>query len=167
MRCASLLVFTLILVYGLQGQPCNVQDASGCACPAGSVDNCLLLPDITVSKALLEDVNNLYEVEGLLEISVSTPNIGYGPLRVFPQNLIVCGTDTIPNTQGDTFVCPNGEEPKQLIVQRVYRKEGNTMTHEEFPAGAMTYHPGHQHMHVDDRSIYLWFNKPGHFCWLY
>jgi len=150
---ALLVVLTIIISYNVNGQPCNVQDASGCLCPGG-VDNCLLLPDITISKALLEDVNNLYEVPGLLEISVSTPNIGYGPLRVFPQNLIVCGTDTIPNTQGDSFTCPNGEEPKQLIVQRVYKKQGNTMTYEQFSAGAMTYHPGHQHMHVDDWGLY-------------
>jgi len=148
-----LLLITIGFVFSVNAQLCNLQDASGCACP-GEVDDCLLLPDITISEALLEDVNNLYEVPGLLEISVSTPNIGYGPLRVLPKNLIVCGTDTIANTQGTSFQCPNGEEPKQLIVQRVYKKEGNTMTYEEFDAGAMTYHPEHNHMHVDDWGLY-------------
>lgn len=147
----------LLLVIGLaqyaNAQLCNFQDASGCACPNG-VDTCFLLPDITISELLLEDVNNLYEVPGLLEISVSTPNIGYGPLRVIPQNAILCGTDTIVNTTGASFQCPNGEEPKQLIVQRVYKKEGGTMSYEQFQAGAMTYHPQHSHMHVDDWGLY-------------
>jgi len=147
----------LLLIIGIaqysKAQLCNFQNASGCACP-NEVDTCFLLPDITISELLLEDVNNLYEVPGLLEISVSTPNIGYGPLRVIPQNKIICGTDTIINTQGATFQCPNGEEPKQLILQRVYKKEGNTMTFEQFPAGAMTYHPQHNHMHVDDWGLY-------------
>jgi len=153
MRHITLLTLIIGFFYHTEAQLCNLQDASGCECP-GLVDNCLLLPDITISEALLEDVNNLYEVPGLLEISISTPNIGYGPLRIFPQNLIVCGTDTISNTQGDSFICPNGEEPKQLIVQRVYKKEGSVMTFEERSAGAMTYHPEHSHMHVDDWGFY-------------
>jgi len=153
MRYTTLLIFVLLLILNVNAQLCNLQDASGCACPNG-VDNCLLLPDITISEALLADVNNLYEVPGLLEISVSTPNIGFGPLRVLPKNLIVCGTDTIANTTGNTFVCPNGAEPKQLIVQRVYKKEGNVMSYEQFDAGAMTYHPEHNHMHVDDWGLY-------------
>lgn len=155
MRFPTILLLTISLVFTftINAQLCNLQDASGCDCPDGS-NSCLLLPDITISEALLEDVNNLYEVPGLLEISVSTPNIGYGPLRVIPKNLIVCGTDTIANTQGISFQCPNGEEPKQLIVQRVYKKDGSTMTYEEYDAGAMTYHPQHSHMHVDDWGLY-------------
>jgi len=134
-------------------QVCTTNDASGCVCPEGS-QQCDLLPDIAISVDLLEDESHLYEQPGQLEISVSTPNIGYGPLRVEPSNLYVCGLDTFVHDLTTSFICPDGSEPKNLIYQRVYRKEGDLMTSYMRNAGAMTYHPDHNHMHVDDWGYY-------------
>lgn len=134
-------------------QICTTSDASGCVCPSGT-QQCDLLPDITISVDLLEDEKQLYEIAGQLEISVSTPNIGYGPLRVEPSNLYVCGLDTFEHNLATSFTCPDGSEPKNLIYQRVYQKEGNIMTSYLRSAGAMTYHSEHNHMHVDDWGYY-------------
>ena len=58
-------------------------------------------------------------------------------------------TGTAPTT------CPNsGLPPTQLLVQRVYHKDGSSMTYYERAAGSMTYHPSHGHMHVDDWGIF-------------
>ena len=138
---------------------CTTSDATSCLCEDGS-DTCDLLPDITISWYALESylsgpneysqtgngINN-----GRLKFTASTPNIGFGPLTVRGSDFFVCGNDTV---LGDPGVCPDGTTPKQLITQRVYRKEGNVMTHYDIWAGAMTYHPTHNHNHVDDWGVF-------------
>jgi hypothetical protein len=124
--------------------------------------DCDLLPDIIVGEPPLlvsgpsgyieysqigNGVNN-----GRLRVSVSTPNIGHGPLTVRTTSIYVCGTDTFFNQSPG--VCLDGSAPRQLINQRVYHKTGAVMTYYDRPAGSMTYHPGHGHMHVDDWGIY-------------
>jgi len=119
------------------------------------------LPDITISKQLLTDHFYNPEEKGRLYVSVSTPNMGIGPLRVIATNEFVCGTDTF-TSNNYLFYCPNGEEAKQLVKQRIYVKDGNNMTYYDRPAGSMTYHPTHSHMHVDDWGIYTLREKvPG------
>ncbi|HNP49769.1 MAG TPA: T9SS type A sorting domain-containing protein, partial [Bacteroidia bacterium] len=49
-----------------------------------------------------------------------------------------------------TSICPNGDYPKQMITQRIYHRDGNNMTFYDRPAGTMTYHPSHGHIHVDN-----------------
>lgn len=148
------LLFCLIKLPCLFAQPCNLADASGCSCGTPGTFYCDLLPDIAISVDLLEDTENLNERPGWMDISVGTPNIGLGPLRVEPSNLFVCGLDTFQQTGTNPATCPDGSEPKILIKQRVYKKEGDVMTSYLRDAGAMTYHPSHSHMHVDDWGYY-------------
>lgn len=139
---------------------CTTTNATSCVCDGGGTD-CDLLPDITISWFALEDymsgpseysqtgngANN-----GRLRITGSTPNIGYGSFTVRGEDnsgtqYFVCGSDT---TNFDPGICPDGNSPKQLIIQRIYHKNGNSMTYTDRWAGQMTYHPTHGHNHVDD-----------------
>jgi hypothetical protein len=139
-------------------------------CPDGS-NACQLLPDITVSWAAIlnykggpdeysqsgNGANN-----GKLRLTVATPNIGYGPLTVRGVDKngyrwFVCGTDTISIYDPQSiqaFNCPNGHTARQLILQRIYQKNGNVMNYTEQFSGTMTYHPTHGHNHVDDWAIF-------------
>ncbi len=144
----SLPFFNLIIA-----QPCTVTDATGCLC-SDNTSTCDLLPDITVAKDLLMSPHFNPEEIGIKYISVSTPNIGDGPLRVIPTDWFVCGTDTILNPNNGAFYCPDGGEAKQLVKQRIYQKRGDDMFYYERDAGTMTYHPTHNHMHVDDWGEY-------------
>ena len=142
---------------------CTTTNATTCVCENSGSTNCDLLPDIIVARPplLVSGTSGIIEYsqsgnganDGRLRLSVSTPNIGHGPLEVRTTNRYVCGTDTITGTAPAT--CPTtGLPPKQLVVQRVYKKNGNTMSYIDRTAGSMTYHPSHGHMHVDDWGIY-------------
>lgn len=136
---------------------CNTSNATGCDCLDGS-DDCDLLPDITASYDLLLEGDETVEEPGLLKLSVGTPNIGHGPLRVLPTDYFVCGTDTI-YSPGGLDACPDGSAPHQIIKQRIYHKSGSTMSYTEKNAGTMTYHPTHGHFHTDNWGIYT-LRKP-------
>lgn len=152
-------VFLILTPLSVVYSQCNTTNATSCVCPDGS-NECDLLPDITASWWAIENylagpneyaqtgqgVNN-----GRLKITASTPNIGHGSLTVRGSDFFVCGTDTM---QGNPGTCPNGSTPKQLIVQRIYHKNGNTMTYYDRWAGAMTYHPTHNHNHVDNWGVF-------------
>lgn len=140
--------------------PCTTTNASGCVCKQNGQTDCDLLPDITVSGWALSNydggpteypqtgagVNN-----GRLRVTGSTPNIGYGSFTVGSLDMWVCGTDTFNNYNTALANCSN---PKQLIFQKIYHKNGSTMTYSTRYAGTMTYHPTHGHMHVDDWGIF-------------
>lgn len=151
---ALLVAFLTAAPTYLVAQPCNITDASGCDCPDGSND-CDLLPDITAAKILLEDPSQNTETPGELGVSVSTPNIGHGPLRIIPTDYFLCDGDTIFSPGGYSGSCPSGSEPRQLIYQRIYHKNPDgSMTYNDRWAGSMTYHESHGHMHVDDWGVY-------------
>jgi hypothetical protein len=152
-----------LLLPFLSKSQCTTTNATSCACETAGATNCTLLPDMIVARPPLtvSGSNGVIEYsqsgngsnDGLLRISVSTPNIGHGPLEVRTTDKYICGTDTITGTAPTT--CPNtGLPPKQLVVQRVYSKNGNVMNYIDRDAGTMTYHPSHGHMHVDDWGRY-------------
>ncbi len=151
MRLRLTILLSLLIPAIIFAQPCTVNDATGCVCEDGSTD-CYLLPNIKLSYDLLVDASANPETPGLLRVSVSTPNVGHGPLRVIATNDLVCGVDTFFNS--NITICPDGSDPSQLVKQRVYRKQGNTMTYEDRWAGTMTYHPSHGHSHFDDWGVY-------------
>ncbi len=152
-----------LLVANIQAQ-CSTTKANSCVCRTPGQTNCDLKPDITLSWVGLQSHNggpseyaqNNSTNGGRLRISGSTPNIGYGPLEVRTSDQtgvrrFVCGTDTFSVSSGQQyFNCPNGENPKQLIYQQVYRKQGSQMIKNERTAGSMTYHSAHNHYHVND-----------------
>ena len=166
---------SFVAVFAIVGQSsyellaqCTTSNATGCVCRNTGQTNCQLLPDITISWSALanyaggpseyaqDDASN----PGRLRVTGSTPNVGIGPLNVrgVDQNgyrWFLCGTDTMslydPNSTMQFSGCAN---PKQLILQRVYSKNGNSMTFIERFAGTMTYHPTHGHNHVDDWATF-------------
>jgi len=160
-----LFLLAALIVPHLTFSQCTTTNATSCACPNGGT-NCNLLPDMKVGRPPLMVSGSAGIIEypqlcnppcagndGRLRISVSTPNVGYGPLEIRALPVAVCGTDTFYNVPS-TFTCPNGQLLKQLVVQRIYQKNGNTMGFYDHTAGSMTYHPTHGHMHVDDWGFY-------------
>ncbi|MBL0341953.1 MAG: T9SS type A sorting domain-containing protein [Bacteroidetes bacterium] len=128
---------------------CSITNALGCFCPDTNMTDCDLLPDMTASALIIQ--NEHTEYPGYLTLSNATPNIGYGPLEVRGINVCYCDTVIVGCS---TPLCPDGSYPKQLITQRVYHKNGQTMSFYDNPAGTMTYHPNHGHMHVDNWASY-------------
>jgi hypothetical protein len=157
---------------------CTTTNATSCQCLTQGSTDCDLLPDITVSEyAFLTfqggpnefpqtnagtSVNGQGPDDGRYRLSGSTPNIGRGAMEVravdqFNKRWFLCGTDTVsildPNATAQ-FTCPNGNpNPRQLLKQRVYHKNGSSMSFYERFAGSMTYHPTHGHYHVDDWEL--------------
>jgi len=128
---------------------CSTTDASGCACPVSGDTVCDLMPDMTASA--LEILNDHIESPGYIDMSNATPNIGYGPLEVRGTNQCFCDTMQVPCT---VSMCPDSSGPTEIISQRIYHKNGGTMTYTDVTAGTMTYHPSHGHIHVDDWASY-------------
>jgi hypothetical protein len=173
MKKLLLSAFTVtIAVFSVNAQ-CTTTNATSCVCEDGT-NNCYLLPDITASWQGISN-NGFTEYpqtgagtnyanqgpdDGRIRVSASTPNIGHGSFTVRGydsegKRAFICGPDTIFGVAPTgAFTCPNGEpNPKQLIIQRVYRKDGNTMSHTDYWSGSMTYHPAHGHMHVDNWAV--------------
>jgi subtilisin-like proprotein convertase family protein len=128
---------------------CSTSNASGCLCPDTTMTTCDLLPDMTASALIIQ--NQHTEYPGYLTLANATPNIGFGPLEVRATNTCYCDTVIVGCA---TPICPDGSYPKQLINQRIYTKVGQNMTFWDRPAGTMTYHPTHGHMHVDNWASY-------------
>jgi subtilisin-like proprotein convertase family protein len=124
---------------------CTLTNGTGCKCPDGS-QNCDLLPDLTNSaKAIVDD--NEETPNGVLRIGVATPNIGAGPVEI--RSTSDCYCDTV-RVNCSNAPCPDGSAKKQRVVQRYYHKNGGQMTFTERPAGNMSYHPTHGHIHMDN-----------------
>jgi hypothetical protein len=167
-KLSFLLPGALLLLHPRVGSAqCSTTNATTCQCKVSGQTNCELLPDIQISWYALANyaggpnqfAQNASSNAGRLQVSGSTPNQGFGPLEVrgvnaLNQRTFICGSDTItvnnlPN-DNNGFTCPNGFEARQRLYQRVYRKNGNTMTYTDELRGTMTYHPTHNHYHVDD-----------------
>ncbi|MES2800522.1 MAG: T9SS type A sorting domain-containing protein [Bacteroidota bacterium] len=152
---------------------CSTTNATGCVCEDGS-QTCFLLPDITASwKGISNNGYTEYAQtgegtnytgqgpdNGRLRVSGSTPNIGHGSFTVRGvdnngKRAFICGSDTIYNVAGTgAYTCPNGDpNPHQMVIQRVYHKNSNTMTYTDTWTGSMTYHPSHGHNHVDNWAV--------------
>jgi hypothetical protein len=168
MKKFLLLLIGTILVLPYTGKSqCTTTNATTCTCPPGGGTDCDLLPDITLSKDAISNggyteypqinagtsQSNQGSDDGRLRLTGATPNIGYGPIEVRGISKWVCGTDTFTTYPGTGF-CSDGSDPKQVVVQRTYHKNGNTMTSTDREAGTMTYHPSHGHQHVDSWGTY-------------
>jgi len=138
-------------------QPCSTTNGTNCVCPDGT-QNCELLPDLMISWYALENDTPVEFSQtgngadnGRLRVTGSTPNIGYGALTVLGTDYFICGTDTIFDPTRSISMCPDGvTEPTNLLKQRIYSKNGNSVTYTDRWAGGQTFHVGHSHNHVDD-----------------
>ncbi len=158
-NCFAYLMF--LFVIPVQGwSQCTTNDASECRCKDQSQTDCDLLPDISISDYAILNYQGgpteypqvgVGENNGRLRISGSTPNYGFGPLTVGAVNIWTCGSDTFTDYNQALAVC---NTPAQLIKQKIYHKNNGTMTSWEKWAGSMTYHPAHNHMHVDDWATF-------------
>ena len=173
MKKILLLISPLFVAGNTLIAQCTTTNATSCVCEDGSAE-CYLLPDITASWYGISN-NGYIEYpqtgagtnysgqgpdDGRLRVTGSTPNIGHGPFTVrgLSQNgtrTFLCGNDTVFNAPPNgAFTCPNGDpNPKQLIIQRMYHKNGNTMGFTDQYVGSMTYHAAHGHNHVDDWAV--------------
>jgi len=98
---------------------------------AGAAED--LLPDMGVRESDL--LRHDHVTDGnrvLLRFANGTPNIGAGPLHV-------------------VGVLPANPDGTQSVNQRIFRDDG---THYDRPAGRFTFHPGHDHVHVEGWAIY-------------
>lgn len=143
---------------------CSITNATSCVCAQQGQTNCDLLPDMTISWSALANVQSgpteyaqtNSTNPARLRVSGSTPNIGRGNLEVRGitdggLRAFICGDDTTIVQAGQMgFSCSGGLSPKQVLYQRIYKKNGNTMSYEDVKTGTMTYHPNHAHYHVDD-----------------
>lgn len=174
MKKILLLSFLSLCISAAVQAQCTLTNATGCYCEDSTQTNCDLLPDIVVSKYAILTYNGgpaeysqtaALPNRGRLTITGSTPNLGFGPLEVkgVDQNgyqWFLCGTDTFSlyNPTASTTIVPtcpnNATNPRQLLIQDIYHKNGNVMTYAEHKTGHMTYHPSHNHYHVDDWEIY-------------
>lgn len=131
------------------GAPTGTYVCATCACPDGS-NNCDLLPDMTSS---FKEINlNHTETPGFLYISNATPNIGWGPLDIYGIDSCFCGDTRVPCN----IMCPDGSYVKHYVKQRVYQKRPgtDTLSYYDRLAGKMTFHPTHNHLHIDDWANY-------------
>ena len=164
MKRLILLLFAVFALPVFTWAQCTTTNATACQCKDPGQTDCDLLPDIQVGHPPFYDLGATYGVieysqtghgvdNGRLKVSVSTPNPGFGPLEIHATNVFICGTDTFVGTAPS--ICPDGiTYPGILVNQRIYHKSGNTMTYYDRPAGTMTYHPTHSHMHVDNWGNY-------------
>jgi subtilisin-like proprotein convertase family protein len=164
MRKIYLLLIVLCASLTISHAQCTLTNATSCVCKAGGT-NCDLLPDVKAAKPPLTIYGSSQGVieysqsgnganDGRLRISVATPNIGHGPLHVVADSAYVCGTDTLYANPVPT-TCPDGITATRLLVkQKIYHKNGNVMSSYNRPAGSMTYHASHGHMHVDNWGVF-------------
>ena len=166
----SIILFLNITFFYSQ---CTTTNATSCVCADGT-QNCLLLPDITASWKGISDggwteypqsnagsnYNGQGPDDGRLRVTGSTPNIGHGSFTVRGidangKRAFLCGSDTVFNVAANgAFTCPNGaQNPKQLLLQRVYKKESSQMSFVDRWTGSMAYHPSHGHNHVNDWAV--------------
>ncbi|MBL7939080.1 MAG: hypothetical protein JNL43_06965 [Flavobacteriales bacterium] len=153
-----------VFVNGKVVGQCSITNATSCVCATAGQTNCDLLPDMTISWSALanyasgpsEYSQSSSSNPGRLRVSGSTPNIGKGNLEVRGVTdggfrAFICGTDTNIVAAGQqSYTCPQGQTPRQVLYQRIYHKNGSAMTYTDKKTGTMTYHPNHGHYHVDD-----------------
>ncbi|MEO8589515.1 MAG: hypothetical protein ABI432_09115 [Flavobacteriales bacterium] len=170
---------------------CSTTQANTCACQTAGATNCDLLPDIMISWQAITGAGPTFTYPGLTEYSQTstntsgnpgtanagrlrvtgaTPNVGHGPLEVRGVNAagyrkFLCGTEVdsvYAPTSNPGFTCPNGFRARQILFQRIYHKNGNTMTYTDTERGTMTYHSGHGHYHIDGwTTLTLRMQQPG------
>jgi len=133
-KSLGLLIFALGFIGQTQAQSDIFQDNSE-PISAGSFMAVDLLPDIYVAPNYLYDNDiSTTTIPGrrVLRLSNGTANIGLGKLYIY---------GTLPSNGDGT----------QNINQRIYRTDG---TFYDRPAGRFIFHAGHDHIHVENWSIF-------------
>jgi subtilisin-like proprotein convertase family protein len=125
---------------------CSTTNSSGCVCKDTALGDCDLLPDLMNSYVVIRD--GYSESTGHIGFPNTVINIGSGPMEMKPTGACFCDSTPVACS---TVTCPDGSLPKEGIVQRVYHKNPNgQMTYYDRPAGYQSFHPAHNHVHVQD-----------------
>lgn len=131
--------------------PCSFEEPENCTCPATAA-RCELLPDLIILEAFTKNQIKEYAWDdpyypGQLRFAATMANVGDGPLETRGKNEWICGNEPVDSAA----ICPDGEQARQKIYQRVYRLEGDEMKWDDIPAGTNYFDdkPGHDHFHVD------------------
>jgi subtilisin-like proprotein convertase family protein len=132
--------------------PCSFENPEKCKC-AETNKTCELLPDLIILKKFIEQQIKEYPKDdpyygGQLHFAASICNIGDGPMETNGMSEWFCG-----NTKVDSLTkCADGKYARQKVYQRIYSKNGNTLTYKDRLAGTNYFDdkPGHNHFHVDD-----------------
>ena len=138
---------------GFGNPPCSENNPAACACPDGKAP-CNLLPDLVIlesfTNAQIEEFPwNHPDFPGQIRFAATIANIGTGPMEIFGLNKWFCGDKEVDFESK----CENGEDPRQNLVQRVYRLDSSSqIIKEDIHAGTNYFDrkPGHNHYHVDD-----------------
>lgn len=131
---------------------CSFEDPALCVCANGA-KNGDMLPDLVMLPSFTENQIEEYAwndslYPGQLRFAATIANIGYGPMEIKGSNQWYCGKVKVDSS----VKCPDGNNSRQMVLQRIYYKENNTIKYRDIPAGSMYLdeHPGHNHYHVDD-----------------
>lgn len=132
--------------------PCSFENGYSCKCPDGK-SSCELLPDLVMVPKFTEFQLKEYPYNdpnypGQLRFAASIANIGDGPMETYGKQEWVCGDKKVDSTTK----CPDGSYPRQLLYQRIYKKQGDNLIWTERKSGTNYFDdkPGHDHYHVDD-----------------
>ena len=131
---------------------CSFENPELCVCTKGQ-KNGELLPDLVMLPSFTQNQIQEYDwndsnYPGQLRFAATIGNIGYGPMEIKGSKQWYCGEFRVDSS----IKCPDGNNSRQLVLQRIYNKQGDFIKYRDVPAGSMYLdeHPGHNHYHVDD-----------------
>lgn len=133
--------------------PCSVDSSKNCFTdnPEG-----LLLPDLVLVESITKNSITVFEKNdkeypSQIRFAASIANLGHGPVEIYGKKEWYCGDVIVKDS---SIVCSNGQNAKQKIYQKIYKKEEGSpkLNYIEREAGFNYFDtkPGHSHFHVDD-----------------
>ncbi len=131
---------------------CSFSNPELCVTPGKSGQGDLL-PDLVILPSFTQSQVQEYAwndsvYPGQLRFAATIANIGYGPMEIKGAKKWFCG-----RTEVDSSVkCPNGNNSRQVVLQTIYYKQGDSIKQRVVEAGSMYLddHPGHNHFHIDE-----------------
>lgn len=131
---------------------CSFENPELCKCANGK-ENGDMLPDLVMLPSFTQNQIQEYAwndsvYPGQLRFAATIANIGYGPMEIKGSKKWFCGRTEVDSSTK----CPNGENSRQIVLQRIYFKNNNKINYRDVTAGSMYLddHPGHNHFHIDD-----------------
>jgi subtilisin-like proprotein convertase family protein len=131
---------------------CSFENPELCVC-ANRKKNGDLLPDLVMLPSFTRDQIKEYawndtNFPGQLRFAATIANIGYGPMEIKGAKKWYCNGKEVDSA----MKCPDGNNSRQTVVQKIFYKKGDSLKHRDVEAGTMYFddHPGHNHYHIDN-----------------
>ena len=135
---------------------CSFENPELCVC-ANNKNSGDMLPDLVMLPSFTQNQIQEYAwndslYPGQLRFAATIANIGYGPMEIKGSKQWYCDKLKVDSSEK----CADGQNSRQVVLQRIYFKENNTIKYRDVPAGSMYLddHPGHNHYHVDDWVVF-------------